>query len=263
MNDLSYAYKQDHIPKSTPNNRRPSLKLDADFLVIHTTGNPNSTAANERAWLTNPSNTRTASYHIVIDDKQAIECLPLTENAWHAGDGSNAKSGNRRGIGIEICERNYDKSLENAVELVVNMLKERNWGTDRLHRHYDFSGKNCPRMMNMDGKWTDWYGFLRTVESKLKTIHNNKVNVVVNEKLLDDKGILIENRTHVPLRAIGNAIGATISWNQATQDASINGHIVDGFVIEGRTYVPLRVLGEVIGAKIAWNQATNTASFDL
>lgn len=235
--------------------------MDAELLVIHTTGNPSSTAVNERAWLTNPSNTRTASYHIVIDDKQAIECLPLSENAWHAGDGSGAKSGNRRGIGIEICEWNYNQSLENAVELVVSMLKERNWGTDRLRRHYDFSGKNCPRMMNMDGKWTGWYDFLRAVESRLTAINNKNVNITVNGKLLADKGFLVENRSHVPLRAIGDAIGAAVSWDQVNQTASINGHIVDGFVFESRTYVPLRLLGEIIGAKIAWNQATNTANF--
>lgn len=260
--NLAYTYRQDHIPKNTPYNRRPSNKLEATTITIHTTGNKASTAANERAWLTNPTNMRTASYHIVVDEKEAIEVLPLNENAWHSGDGSTSKSGNRTSIGIEICELNYEKSLENAIDLVVKMLKERNWGIDRLRRHFDWSGKQCPRMMNTDSKWTGWYDFLKKVESKLKENTDKKVNVMVNGKLLDAKGKLIENRTHVPLRAIGEAIGATIGWNPTTQDASINEQVVDGFVISGTTYVPLRVLGNMVGATIDWDQKTYTATFN-
>jgi len=260
---MPYIYKQDHIPRSTPHNRRPANKLEAITITIHSTGNPSSTAANERAWLTNPSNTRTASYHIVVDEKEAIEVLPLNESAWHSGDGSGLNSGNRKGIGIEICERNYEKSLDNAIELVVKMLKERNWGIDRLRRHYDFSGKNCPRMMNADGKWTGWYDFLRVVESKLKENNEKKVTVIVNNKELSDKGVLIDNFTYVPLRAIGNAIGAKIGWNNQTKEASINGHIVEGMIIGSTTYVPLRVLANTIGAKINWDQKSFTAKFTV
>src|SRR5690606_40937456 len=105
---------------------------------------------NERNWLTNPSNTRTASYHIVIDEREAIEVIPLNEVAWHAGDGNRADSGNRTSIGIEICESgNYDVTLNHTIELVATMLYERNWGVSRLKRHFDWSGKNCPRLMNL------------------------------------------------------------------------------------------------------------------
>lgn len=517
---MAYIYKQDHIPKSTQNNRRPTLSLSATTITIHNTGNPSSTAANERAWLTNKTNTRTASYHIVVDEKEAIEVLPLNEVGWHAGDGSRATSGNRTSIGIEICESgNYSKTLDNAIELIVKMLKERGWGIDKLKRHYDWNGKNCPRLMNSDGKWTGWFEFLKVVESKLKStdktttnnntydltkerislvngalkfhtlgdysvkatdvrhiiikkgsaefslayekgkktsqiVTNNKadlginctfynmsngipsgyfkgsdgivrssaygktlkwkqinlmgdylelsnldtsrdnasfqfaplivengvvvsakyikeqevnddiaksacqrtfmwwdksgnthlavsdgrtnydtglkikelvlysihhgavntcvfdgggssllatdnngainqslntganertnhhallitfkteaesskdkelttVNVVVNGKLLEAKGLLIDNTTHVPLRAIGNAIGAKIGWNQTTKEASLNGVIIEGVIINSTTYVPLRKLGNLIGAKIRWDQTTKTAS---
>lgn len=259
---MAYIYRQDHIPKSTPYNRRPSNRLGATTITIHTTGNPTSTAANERAWLTNPTNTRTASYHIVVDEKDVIEVLPLNENAWHSGDGSSSKSGNRTSIGIEICERNYEKSLENAIELIVKMLKERNWGIDKLRRHFDWSGKQCPRMMNTDGKWTGWYDFLKRVESKLKENTDKKVTVIVNGKQLQAQGFLINNLTHVPLRAIGEAIGAKVIWKPETQDASINGQVVDGFVISGSTYVPLRVLANTIGATVIWDQKSYTATFN-
>ncbi|UZQ86322.1 N-acetylmuramoyl-L-alanine amidase [Thermoclostridium stercorarium] len=153
------SYVTDHIPKTTPYNRRPGYSMTPDYITIHSTGNPTSTARNERAWLTNPNNNVTASWHIVVDEKEAIEAIPLNEVAWHAGDGGNG-TGNRKSIGIEICESgDRQKTLQNAAELVAKLLKERGWGVDRLRRHYDWSGKICPRIFYDNGKWTGWEQF--------------------------------------------------------------------------------------------------------
>ncbi|WP_315974005.1 hypothetical protein [Paenibacillus melissococcoides] len=51
--------------------------MNATTITIHNTGNSGSSAKNERGWLTNPDNDRTASYHIVVDEHEAIECIPL------------------------------------------------------------------------------------------------------------------------------------------------------------------------------------------
>ncbi|WP_082311090.1 peptidoglycan recognition protein family protein [Paenibacillus sp. FJAT-27812] len=162
-------YHTDHIPKNTPSNRRPGHLLLPQSITIHNTGNPVSTAKNERAWLTNASNTRTASYHLVVDEHGVIECLPLNENGWHAGDGSGETSGNRTSIGIEICESgDYSKSLSNAAELAAKLLKQYGWGVDRLRRHYDWSGKICPRLMYDDGKWTGWHAFKNKVAEMIQ-----------------------------------------------------------------------------------------------
>lgn len=166
---MSYVYKQSHIPNSTPNNRRPALKMNATTITVHNTANPKSTAQNERNWLTNPSNSVTASYHIVVDEREAIECIPLNEVAWHAGDGSGLNSGNRTSIGIEICESgDYQTTIKNTVDLVAKMLKERNWKVDKLRRHFDWSGKVCPRLMYDNGQWTGWIEFKQKVQSKLQ-----------------------------------------------------------------------------------------------
>lgn len=165
-----YRYSKDHIPRATPNNRRPGLEMKATTITIHNTANPSSTARNERNWLTSGSNKVTASYHIVIDEKEAIECIPLQEVAWHAGDGSGAASGNRTSIGIEICESgNYAQTLVNAVHLVAGMLKERGWDIKQLRRHYDWSGKDCPRLMRDGGSWAGWAEFKAQVEAEMKS----------------------------------------------------------------------------------------------
>lgn len=161
-------YRIDHIPRDTPHNRRPAHQLLATTITIHNTGNPDSTAHSERAWLVSPSNDRTASYHIVVDEREAFECLPLNENAWHAGDGNGLKSGNRTSIGIEICESgNYAQTLRNAAGLVAKMLQNLGWGVDRLRRHYDWSRKICPRLMYDNGTWAGWEAFKRMVAEEL------------------------------------------------------------------------------------------------
>ncbi|MNB79516.1 N-acetylmuramoyl-L-alanine amidase CwlA precursor [compost metagenome] len=215
-------YRVDHIPKGTACNRRPALTMEATTITIHNTGNASSTAQNERGWLTNASNTRTASFHIVVDEKEAIECIPLNESAWHAGDGSGAKSGNRSSIGVEICESgNYAQALDNAVKLVSKMLKERGWGVDRLRRHYDWSGKICPRLMYDNGKWTGWEQFKKAVESELKGAEKvEKAKVYVNGEKVED-GFILDGRAYVPLRSVGEALGAKVAWDNNTKTATI------------------------------------------
>jgi N-acetylmuramoyl-L-alanine amidase len=165
-------YKINHIPVGKI---RPGTKMTAEFITIHSTGNEKSTALNERNWLTNPSNNRIASWHIVVDEKEAIEAIPLNEIAYHAGN----KKGNNTSISIEMCESgNRAKVIQNTVELVAKMLYERGWGADKLKRHYDWSGKICPRIMS-NNNWEGWRGFVITVErelNKLKAGEKSKVN---------------------------------------------------------------------------------------
>ncbi|KLU55475.1 N-acetylmuramoyl-L-alanine amidase [Paenibacillus sp. VT-400] len=221
-------YRKDYIPKGAAFNRRPANVMNATTITIHNTGNPSSSAANERAWLTNPTNARTASFHIAVDEREAIECIPLSENAWHSGDGSGAKSGNRTSIGVEICESgNYAKTLDNAVTLVAAMLKERGWGVDRLRRHYDWSGKICPRLMYDGGAWTGWGLFKAAVDAKLneKVADANVkkdviVSVVVNGKKVTD-GVLEGGTTYTPARAVAEALGAKVTWDAKTKTVTI------------------------------------------
>jgi len=183
------------------------------YLTIHSTGNPNSTAKGERAWLTdNPQNKATASYHIVVDENEAIEVLPLNEVAWHAGDGNGP--GNRSSIGIEICESgNRQKTLANAVKLVAKMLKERGWGLDKLRRHYDWSGKICPRILQPNN-WQGWKEFKSAME---KELGGNKVKVNIKGKVYLLDGFMKDGTNYVPIRAIAEALGHKVSWDNTAE----------------------------------------------
>lgn len=183
-----YKYIVDHIPYSQL--RRPNIKMTPEYITIHSTANPSSTARNERNWLTNPSNKNQASFHLVIDEKEAIECIPLNEVAWHAGDGRGP--GNTKSIGIEICESgDREKTLQNAIELVAKLLHERKWGIDRVKQHYDWSGKNCPRILRDTGRWPE---FLSRVKAELTKLNNPPHWAQKYYDYLISKGIVIHDK---------------------------------------------------------------------
>ena len=91
-----------------------------------------------------------------------------------------------------------------------------------------------------------------------------------------------DGRTLVPLRAIFEAMGATVNWDQDSQTATamkdgttvilqigstaptINGEIreldVPAKIIEGRTLAPLRFVGEAFGGTVDWDQASQLIS---
>ena len=91
---------------------------------------------------------------------------------------------------------------------------------------------------------------------------------------------IVNGRTLVPLRAIFAELGASVSWDEATQTVTaakdgavvvlqigstaptVNGKVwhIDqpGIIIQGRTLVPLRFVSEAFGVAVGWDEKTNT-----
>ena len=160
---------QDLIPKGRRN--RPGYRLDPKYITIHDTANTQS-GADARAHAQYLKGSTAASlpvsWHFTVDDKVIIQHLPLSENGWHAGDGAKGP-GNRKSIGIEICENrdgNRAAAEANAAWLVAKLLREFNLGLDRVKQHYDWSGKNCPRVLR--ARKGGWEGFLAAVQSYME-----------------------------------------------------------------------------------------------
>ena len=96
-----FEIKKTFIPEGTP--ARPGYPMNAMGVTIHNTGST-GTAENHAVYMTkNGGFNASTSYHFVIDDINCYQLLPITENAWHAGDGALG-AGNRKTIAIEICE---------------------------------------------------------------------------------------------------------------------------------------------------------------
>lgn len=134
------------------------------YIVVHDTANT-SNGANAKAHYNyfNGCN-RNASAHLFVDDNNIIQTVEFTDIAWHCGDG-RGKNGitNQNSIGIEICvnsDGSYDRSVQNAIELVKYLMCEFGIPYDRVVRHYDASKKNCPQSMSANG-WEKWNCFKR------------------------------------------------------------------------------------------------------
>lgn len=138
---LGIPYTVDTLPIS---NKRPGSKRKIKYIVVHNTANANSSAQNERDYLSNPTNTGSTSWNIVVDDEEIIEAVPVTEVAFHAGSGL----GNQYGIGIEICESGDTKQTEaHAIKLIAYLMKTYQIPIENVKTHKDFSGKECPRQI--------------------------------------------------------------------------------------------------------------------
>ena len=154
----------------TNKNKRLNVNMKPEFITIHSTGNPKSTAQNERDNLERSGNTSSTGFHYVVGDNIIIEAIPPTEKCYHAGDGKNG-TGNSKSIGIEMVETgDRKKVIQNTVRLVKHLQQKFNISSKKVVRHYDWSKKNCPRILNNDGTWHDWYIFKVMIDDELPPI---------------------------------------------------------------------------------------------
>ena len=110
------------------------------------------------------------------------------------------------------------------------------------------------------------------------------VRLFVDLKLIDTDTppTIVDGRTLVPLRAIFEALGAEVEWDNDTRTATgmrdnvvvnvqidnriayVNGEAkeldVPAQIINNRTMVPARFISEAMGCKVAWYQDKQTAA---
>lgn len=159
--------RQNLIPSSLYSWKSP-YSMKPTRIVVHNTSNDASADAEIRYMhKTQEQGGRQVSYHYAVDDKEAVQGLPENRNGWHSGDGGNGK-GNREGIAIEICYSKsggdrFIKAEQNAVELIVDILKRYGWGIDKVTKHQDYANKYCPHR-TLDMGWTR---FINMIKDKL------------------------------------------------------------------------------------------------
>ena len=109
-----------------------------------------------------------------------------------------------------------------------------------------------------------------------KTTQSDVISVFVNDEKIyfDVNPMLINDRTMVPVRAIFEALGATVTWNGNTQTAKgvlgdtvieitigngyllKNGKVIEldspAVVISDRTLVPVRAIAESLDCVVNW-----------
>ena len=140
----------------TPNKySRPQKKIgQIKNIVIHWIGNAGTTAENNAKYFdglkVGKKNSAgdyiyASSYYIIGNDGVVVRCVPENEVAYHASDANNYS------IGIEICHpdntgKYTDAAYKVLIELLVDLCKRYKLEpTQAIIRHYDVTGKDCPR----------------------------------------------------------------------------------------------------------------------
>ena len=182
------------------------------------------------SWLCNPASKASAHY-LVLRDGTVYQLVKDQDTAWHAG-GVNKPSWalydstnpNRYTIGIEhecypavggdgnLTEAQYQATLA----LHRQLIKAHGIPVDRDHiiGHYQIDRVNRP---NCPGKAFPW-------DRLMKDLKEDEVmadcKIVVNGKTLTGK-ILQDNLSYAPVRALAEALGAKVGWNDKTKTVTI------------------------------------------
>lgn len=97
------------LPK-TQTNQRPGIPMAAQLYVQHETGNYRAGADADMhlKYLQNGAEGQQLSYHFTVDEKEAIQIVPLNEVTWHGGDGNGEC--NYHGISCEATVQDNNKA---------------------------------------------------------------------------------------------------------------------------------------------------------
>lgn len=143
------------------------------YIVIHYTANDGDSDEGNGNYFAN--NIIKASAHYFVDGDSVTQSVPDDYIAYSVGDkrysDCNKTGGgklygqctNSNSISIELCDevKNgvYDFSkatLENAVELTKSLMKKYDIDINHVIRHFDVSGKPCPKPFVDKTKWQDF-----------------------------------------------------------------------------------------------------------
>ncbi|MBY0052996.1 N-acetylmuramoyl-L-alanine amidase [Brevibacillus agri] len=268
----------------TNRNARPGTRITPRGLVIHWTANEGkgANAVANRNYFNKP--TTEASAHYIVDDKQIVRCLPENEMGYHVGAKSYKPDAlkqlssypNNCTIGIEMCvnsDGDFKAMYRRTVDLAADILKRYGWGVDKIWRHYDITGKNCPAYFVTDSyarKYTGlsaqqaWDKFKVDVQAALRPNPQpaqnpvDKVLVEINGKRLTASGYLKDGVSWLPIRAVAEAVGGKVEWRQTTKQVTVNGQDVTETIESEVAYAPARELAAALDLQVEWDGTTKT-----
>ena len=155
----------------TPNPySRPQIPVEkVNYIAIHYTANPGSTAMSNRNYFENLATTqenKVSSHFVVGLDGEVVQCIPTSEMSY----ATNAR--NVDTISIECCHPDEtgqfnDETYNSAVKLTAWLCTRFGLNSDQVIRHYDVTGKDCPKyyVENPDA----WFQMKSDIAAQIQT----------------------------------------------------------------------------------------------
>lgn len=154
-------------------NYRAGRSAPVRYIVVHYTANKGDTAKNNADYFARTI-TKTSA-HYFVDEKEVWQSVREKDTAYHCGADTykHPFCRNRNSIGVEMCL--LDKSgnirpgtIDTALSVVRQLMAAYDIPIDRVLRHYDVTGKNCPRpMVENPQLWEDFKKELEGVDTML------------------------------------------------------------------------------------------------
>lgn len=159
--------------QSNRGNFRAGRNSPVQFLVVHYTANKGDTAKNNADYFARA--VTKSSAHYFVDEKEVWQSVREKDTAYHCGAKTykHPLCRNENSIGVEMCL--LDKqgnirpgTIKTAVSVVQQLMAAYGIPSDRVLRHYDVTGKNCPRpMVENPQLWEDFKKELEGVDTML------------------------------------------------------------------------------------------------
>jgi N-acetylmuramoyl-L-alanine amidase CwlA len=169
---------QDFIPAG--NSNRPGKPLDLKSITIHNTDNSDAganAAAHAKYQKGADARKRQVSWHFTVDDGSVYQSLPINEIGWH----SSSKEGNATSIGIEICMNaglDVPAAYKRAALLVAVLAFQNGIGVTKIFQHYDWSRKNCPRVLRATPSgWSDFLQQIKDFRKGLMAVPSEAISM--------------------------------------------------------------------------------------
>lgn len=141
---------------------RPQTPLTVVYgVVVHYTANPGTDADANRNYFNGleaanegkPNPVYASSHYIIGLDGTIVQCIPLNEISYASNNRNNDT------ISIECCHPDKTgkftaKTYDSLVSLTAWLCGEYNIQSDGIIRHYDITGKMCPKYyVKHEKKW--------------------------------------------------------------------------------------------------------------
>ena len=148
---------------------RPGIAMNnIKGIVIHYTANPGTTAKQNRDYfegLKDSHQTKASSHFVIGIEGEIIQCIPSSEISY----ASNERNSDT--LSIECCHPDEtgkftDKTYNSLVAMCAWLCGEFDIKIDNIIRHYDVTGKNCPKYYVENER--EWEKFKQDVGNYIK-----------------------------------------------------------------------------------------------